>query len=207
MNKAHREFLASPEWAAMLVTDLAPWIDEVADLGDDVLELGPGPGLTTDLLRCRASHVTAVELDIDLASALALRLAGTNVTVVRAHAAETGLPSNRFSAVASFGMLHHVPSAAEQDRVLREARRVLQPGRQFYGTDSRDLDVIRAFHEGDDFLPLGDRAISTRLLGAGFVEPEVELLGHEIRFRAMKPTDADELHTRSTLRSRPEAPT
>jgi len=46
-----KEFLASPDWARMLETDLLPWLGRVADLGDDVLEVGPGPGLTTDKLR------------------------------------------------------------------------------------------------------------------------------------------------------------
>ena len=50
MNDAHLQFLASPEWAQMLETELLPWLLESADLGDDVLEVGPGPGLTTDQL-------------------------------------------------------------------------------------------------------------------------------------------------------------
>jgi len=34
----------------MLERDLLPWVASVTDLGDDVLEVGPGPGLTTELL-------------------------------------------------------------------------------------------------------------------------------------------------------------
>ena len=56
MNRSHLDFLASPAWARMLETDLLPWLVGVADLGDDVLEVGPGPGLTTDLLRARADR-------------------------------------------------------------------------------------------------------------------------------------------------------
>jgi SAM-dependent methyltransferase len=51
MNKRHIEVLSSPRWAAMLERDLLPWVASVTDLGDDVLEVGPGPGLTTELLR------------------------------------------------------------------------------------------------------------------------------------------------------------
>ena len=47
MNKEHLERLSSPEWAEMLQRDLLPWVTSAADLGDDVLEVGPGPGLTT----------------------------------------------------------------------------------------------------------------------------------------------------------------
>src|SRR5215472_8776425 len=77
MNEMHLRFLASPEWKAMLESDLLPWVCQVADLGDDVLEIGPGPGLTTDLLRERAAKVTAVKLDDALAAGLAARLAGS----------------------------------------------------------------------------------------------------------------------------------
>jgi len=51
MNELHLQFLGSPDWAKMLEVDLLPWIEGAGDLGDDVLEIGPGPGLTTDLLR------------------------------------------------------------------------------------------------------------------------------------------------------------
>ena len=91
MNEGHLQFLASPEWAQMLETDLLPWALGVADLGDDVLEVGPGPGLTTDLLRQRTSRLTAVEVDADLATALAARLKGTNVDVVHADASDSGM--------------------------------------------------------------------------------------------------------------------
>ena len=51
-------------------------------LGDDVIEVGPGPGLTTDVLGTRTTRLTALEFDPDLARQLAQRLAGTNVDVV-----------------------------------------------------------------------------------------------------------------------------
>src|SRR5437868_7587436 len=110
MNEFHLQMLASPMWAEMLQRDLLPWVDSVADLGDDVLEVGPGPGLTTDLLRERTDRLTAVEVDADLATALASRLKDTNVEVVQADASDSGLASNRFSAATCFTMLHHVPT-------------------------------------------------------------------------------------------------
>src|SRR5262245_15531357 len=98
MNEGHLRFLASPEWADILAADLLPWLARVADLGDDVLELGPGPGLTTDLLRRRTAKLTAVEADAQLATALAGRLSGTNVAVIHADGTASGLASSRFSA-------------------------------------------------------------------------------------------------------------
>src|SRR5256885_5752257 len=123
----------------MLETDLLPWLEGVADLGDDVLEVGPGPGLKTDLLRARAAKVTAIELDDQLASALAERLAGTNVDVVHGDATRSGLPPDRFSAATCFSMLHHMPVPDLQDQLFAELRRVLRPGGAFVGVDARDL--------------------------------------------------------------------
>ena len=47
MNKAHLEFLASPEWAHRLETDLLPWIEQVADLGDDAETAGQPAGVNS----------------------------------------------------------------------------------------------------------------------------------------------------------------
>ena len=54
MNETHLRYLASPQWAATVRDDLLPWVLGSSDLGDDCLEVGPGPGVTTDLLRARA---------------------------------------------------------------------------------------------------------------------------------------------------------
>jgi hypothetical protein len=50
MNEAHLRICASPEWAAYVEPELLPWALQEAGLGDEVLEVGPGPGLTTDVL-------------------------------------------------------------------------------------------------------------------------------------------------------------
>jgi SAM-dependent methyltransferase len=115
MNEAHLRICASPEWAAFVETALLPWALGQENLGDDVLELGPGPGLTTDVLRRQLPRLTAVEIDGQLADRLADRLAGSNVDV--AHADGTNLPfeAGRFSTATLFTMLHHVPSPALQD--------------------------------------------------------------------------------------------
>jgi SAM-dependent methyltransferase len=184
----HLDFLASPEWAEMLENELLPWVLAHAQLGDDVLEVGPGPGLTTDILRRHAPQVTAVELDGQLASALAARLEGTNVEVVHGDATDTGLPAGRFSAAACFSMLHHVPSAAVQDRLFAETARVLRPGGVLVGTDSRDLDFIRDFHVDDVFVPVDPATFPARLEAAGLTDVILEETEFEVRFRAVRPT-------------------
>ena len=187
MNDAHLKFLASPDWAKMLETDLLPWLLEVADLGDDVLELGPGPGLTTDLLRERVAHVTAVEVDAALASALAARLSGTNVEVVHADATDSGLASSRFSAATAFSMLHHMPTPERQDRLFVEVHRVLGAGGALIGVDAVDDELIRQGHADDVFVPVDPATLPARLEAVGFTNVTVDVASYQIRFTAAKP--------------------
>jgi SAM-dependent methyltransferase len=186
MNEGHLQFLASPEWAQMLKTDLLPWVLSVGDLGGDVLEIGPGPGLTTDLLRQHAADVTAVEVDVELADALTERLAGTNVTVICGDATESGLASNRFSAATCFSMLHHMPSPGLQDQLFAEIHRVLRPGGILVGVDALDLDVLRDGHVDDTFVPVDPDTLGQRFEAAGLIEPSVERGDYQIRFLARK---------------------
>lgn len=186
MNRTHLDYLASPAWAARLEADLIPWIDAVADLGDDVLEIGPGPGLTTDILRARTERVTAVEIDDDLAAALTERLAGTNVTVLNGDAAAVDLPTDRFTAATCFSVLHHVPGVEHQDRVLAAILRLLRPGAALFAVDTRDLDWLRDAHHDDVFVPLDESTLADRLRAIGFAEADVEVGEYELRFVARK---------------------
>jgi len=186
MNESHLKFLASPEWARMLEADLLPWVETAGDLGDDVLEIGPGPGLTTDLLRHRVDRLTAIEVDPELAAPLSDRLRGTNVEVVCADATNAGLTDQRFSAATCFSVLHHMTSAQAQDELFAELHRVLRPGGIFVGADSRDLDPIRAGHIGDTFVPLPPETLAQRLGHAGFDRTEIDVGEYQFRFVTRK---------------------
>jgi hypothetical protein len=70
MNQKHLELCSSAEWAEAVERWIIPWVLDSVDLGDDVLEVGPGPGLTTDIIRHRVKQLTAVEIHPDLASSL-----------------------------------------------------------------------------------------------------------------------------------------
>ena len=188
MNEFHLQMLSSPQWARMLERDLLPWVESVADLGDNVVEVGPGPGLTTDLLRQRTARLTAIEIDASLASKLAARLAGSNVEVIHGNAAHTGLPEGTFSSAACFGVLHHVPSAGLQDEVFRELFRVLQRSGHLLASDALDEEGTRRRHVGDVFVPLDPERLPERLAAAGFTDVAVHTGGYDLRFHARKPS-------------------
>jgi SAM-dependent methyltransferase len=182
VNDEHLRFCASAEWAETVERVLLPWAVGGRELGELVLEVGAGPGLVTDVLRGRAARLVAVELDGGLAAALGRRLGG-GVGVVRADATRLPFADGRFSAVACFTMLHHVPSAALQDRMLAELGRVLRPGGLLAGTDGMDTPERRRLHVGDVFVPADPAALSRRLRAAGFADPEVEVDPGADRFR------------------------
>ncbi len=184
MNEAHLKLCSSDEWAESCKKYIIPGALVNITLGDDVLEVGPGPGRTTDILREMAPKVTAVEIDKDLASKLSARMAGTNVEVVNADATSMPFPDGRFSAALSFTMLHHVPSPEEQDELFAEVARVLRPGCVFAGVDSLDTPEFRALHVDDICVPLAPDALAGRLERAGFSRVKVDPNPYVIQFWA-----------------------
>lgn len=187
MNPFHRWYCRSAHWRRTVEHRLLPWALGGLDLGDDVLEIGPGPGLTTDVLRRRVARLTAVELDPALAAALACRTAATNVRVVEADATAVPLPDRSVSAVVCFTMLHHLPSPQHQDRLLAEVARVLRPGGWFAGTDSTTSWWFRLVHRGDTLTPVEPATFGQRLAAAGLQDAKIGRAAGAFRFRARKP--------------------
>jgi SAM-dependent methyltransferase len=187
MNAEHLRLCSSAEWAETVERWIIPWVLDGVDLGDDVLEVGPGPGLTTDVLRTRVAKLTAVEIHADLAAALAERMAGTNVEVICADATQTSLPEGRFSGAVCLTMLHHVPSVERQDALLAAILRLLKPGGILAGEDSLETPDLRSLHHDDTFVPLDPGELPARIEAAGFAAIEVDTNEYAVRFRATKP--------------------
>ena len=191
MNADHLRRCASAEWAETVEREILPWAVGERPLGDNVLEVGPGPGLTTDVLRRRVPRLTAVEVDPALADALRQRLVGTNVEVVEGDGAALPFEDRRFSGATCFTMLHHVPSPELQDRLLAEIRRVLRPGGLLVGVDSMESPDWWALHVGDTCVPVDPDRLAERLERAGYVDVEVERSApepaHRFRFAARAP--------------------
>jgi SAM-dependent methyltransferase len=168
VNEGHEQLCSSREWGDYLATEVLPNVLAGVDLGDCLLEIGPGFGLATDVLCTRVAHVTAVEIDPDYAARLAARLVDGNVRVVEGDATAMDFPDAAFTAAASFTMLHHVPTPELQDRLFAEVARELAPGAAFIGSDSLDSPGFRAFHAGDTCVPVDPAGLASRLTAAGF---------------------------------------
>jgi SAM-dependent methyltransferase len=186
MNWFHRQVCRSGRWRRRVEKELLPWALAGVELGDDVLEVGPGPGVTTDLLRARTPRLTALEVDAAAAAALQDRLNGAGVRVVHGDGAAMPFPDGSFSGVVAFTMLHHVPTPALQDRLLAEARRVLRPGGVFAGFDGVGSFLFRLIHLGDTYNPVNPDTFGRRLEAAGFADVAVERGRARFRFRATR---------------------
>lgn len=187
MNRFHQWLCRSDRWRSSVAQRL-PWAIGNTDLGPNVLEIGPGPGLTTDLLRTSVSCLTALEIDPTLAGSLSSRLKGSNVKVIEGDATRMPFGESEFSGAVSFTMLHHVPSQALQNKVLVEVLRVLQPGGFFVGSDSLQNWFLRIIHIGDTLVPVTPDTFGARLESAGFEVLEAQKNSQAFRFRARRPT-------------------
>jgi SAM-dependent methyltransferase len=168
MNPGHMEYCASDDWRQLVHQTILPVALAGVTLGDDALEIGPGPGFTTDILQTKTAHLTAVELDEGLAAGLAERMAGTNVEVVVGDATALDFEAERFTGAASFHMLHHIAPAEAQDRVFAELARVLVPGATLVAADGVYSEGSAAFHQDDTYNPIEPAELVPRLRAAGF---------------------------------------
>ena len=179
MNEGHRQVCGGAEWREVVRDQVIPWALTDVDLGDDVVEVGPGYGATTEVLQGLVPRLTSVEVDPDLAAALVTQFAGAeHVEIVEGDATALTFVDGRFSGATSFSMLHHVPTPAEQDRVFAEARRVLRAGGVFVALDSLASDDLCAFHEDDTYNPVDPGTVAERLATAGFATVEVDTNEH-----------------------------
>jgi ubiquinone/menaquinone biosynthesis C-methylase UbiE len=158
------------------------------DLGDELLELGPGPGAATRWLRRRVERLVALELDPDAAARLADELTGTNVSVQVGDSTRLPFPDASFDSVGCFTMLHHVPTAGAQFRTLCEAFRVLRPEGVLVGADSLASQGLHEFHEGDTYNPIDPARLLVFLQAAGFGHVMVAA-GEGLLFTARKSPD------------------
>lgn len=186
MNRLHHWLCRSARWKKIIEQRVSQALSGI-ELGENVLELGPGPGLTTELLGPKLPRLTALELDPQLAKSLIARWRGSNVEIVTGDATAMPFSDAQFTGVVAFTMLHHVPSPTLQDKLLREVARVLQPGGVFAGSDSRQRLFMRLVHIGDTLAPIDPDSFGTRLEAAGFQVVNLAKDSHAFFFHARRP--------------------
>jgi SAM-dependent methyltransferase len=187
VNWLHQKVCGSERWRRRVASELLPWTLRGVELGDDLLEIGPGPGVTTDLLRSLNCRLTVLEIEAGAALALRQRLSSTNVRVVQGDGAAMPFADGSFTGVVAFTMLHHVSTMAAQDGLFSEARRVLRPGGVFAGFDGVDCLLFRLVHLGDGYAPVDPNTLGRRLQAAGFADLTIEQGRRRFCFRARRP--------------------
>jgi SAM-dependent methyltransferase len=185
MNRAHRCLCASRYWQRTVHNTLAPWVLDSLPPAIHAVELGPGPGATTVELLALTETLSCVEIDPARARALATRF-GDRVDVRCEDAAAMSLASGSCDLAVAVAMLHHVPAADVQDRILREVARVLRPGGVLAGYEITSNAVTRVLHWFDTMTTIDPRACAGRLVAAGFVDVAVDVRRGGYRFRAAK---------------------
>jgi ubiquinone/menaquinone biosynthesis C-methylase UbiE len=188
VNRIHGLICSSGWWALKVRHELLPWGLAGVELGEEVLEIGPGFGATTQVLADQASSLTVLELDAGYCERLRRQL-GDRARVVEGDATAMPFADASFDTVVCFTMLHHIPVAARQDRVFAEAARVLRPGGLFAGTDSVGTGwLFKVIHVGDTLLTIDPDGLPARLEAAGLGDPQVERANGSFRFRARRPS-------------------
>jgi len=190
MNRLENWFCASSIWRFITERRVLPWILSGYPLGNHVLEVGAGPGATTDELLRRAGRVTSLEYDAGFVAKLAEKHNGSRVAVVRGDASALPFPDNSFSSVIAVLMLHHLRSPEQQDRALLEFHRVLRPGGMFFALEIRDGWLHRASHYKSTFVPMSPASAFGRLTIAGFSRIAVDIERSAFRVCALRAREA-----------------
>ena len=194
MNRAHACLCGSRYWGRAVRTTLVPWVLEAVPPVAHTIEVGAAAGATTAVLLERTETLTCVEIDPVRAEALAARF-GDRVRVVCDDAGALPFASDTFDLAVAIAMLHHVPSAAAQDRVLAEMTRVVRPGGVLACYEITANPLVRALHWFDTMTIIEPDDCATRLTAACLVDVSIDVRTSGYRFRARKP---DALRTESS---------
>src|SRR5882672_1262196 len=130
-----------------------PWLLAGLDLGDDLLNLLAGPAFSVPALQKAATgQITVAQLDQTIGDAVD----------------PTRLPfaDNAFTAATTVVALHHIPSAALQDRALAELVRVVRPGGIVAGLNPIDGPHFRRMNTDGASVPIDPLTFAGRLTRA-----------------------------------------
>lgn len=190
MNRLENWFCGSGFWRRATERKILPWMLSGYKLGDSVLELGAGPGASTEGLRRLAPRVTSLEYDHAFARKLGARFRNTNVGVLRGDAASLPFPDEAFSSVLAVLVLHHLKSREQQEKAFAEIHRVLRPGGAFLALEIGDGWLQRFGHKNSTFVPVAPAAAFARLTSLGFSKIVVDMKTAVFRICALRAHEA-----------------
>jgi ABC-2 type transport system ATP-binding protein len=174
-----------------LLDDVKENIGKLSDLGE-VLELGCGTGIFTEVVAQNADHVMATDLSDELLENAKKRLNKIdNITIQKENCTSTSFTSNKFDAVFMANLIHVIenPSLALQEcyRILKDDGLLVITSFTNYGM--KPLEIIKL---GFRFMkvwgkpPKSTHRFSPDSLGslmesAGFTIEESKLLGDKTK--------------------------
>jgi 16S rRNA (adenine1518-N6/adenine1519-N6)-dimethyltransferase len=142
VRKRFGQHFLAPAWADKVVAAIAPASE------DRFLEIGPGPGVLTTRLAARAAHVTAVEIDHDLAADLR-SIVPPNVDVVVADVLDVDLSTYLTTApLRVAGNLPYNISSPILFKLLAAAKRGQPPFSETLENAKRGLSPFPALEKG-----------------------------------------------------------
>lgn len=187
VNENHK-LCSSPEWAERLQKTILPYRVRDVDLGERMLEVGPGPGAATEWAAFPGPPTGHRRGGAGGCGQPERVLRTHQRDYRRGDATAMAFADGSFDSAGCFTMLHHVPSTAAQNRLLAEVQRVLRPGGALIGSDSLPSDRLHQLHEADTYNPVEPGTLVTRLQTIGFDRITVNVDG-TMKFIAHKPAD------------------
>ena len=186
MNPDHEKLCGSPDWAADLQAQILPVVTAGVSLGQDMLEIGPGPGAATAWLRERVAHLTVLEADEAAATRLAARYPTATSPLTSVMRRRCLMTTSRSTPWARSPCCITCPPRRAQYQILAEALRVLRPGGWLAGSDSLASNGLHHFHHDDTYNPAEPSTLLVWLRALGFT-PITITVGDELMFTACKP--------------------
>ena len=167
----------SDEWRQAIREVILPWALGDTDLGDDVLEVGPGYGATTDVLSRAVPRLTSVEIDDELAAMLTDRFADVpSVEIVNGDA--TSLPYAD-EQVHRRSVFHDAAPRSDRSNCRTGCSPrwpvCCGPAPPLVASDSLGSEELEAHHEDDTYNPVDPATLPDRLAAAGFADVDVRV--------------------------------